>query len=405
MPLLVVYNPTSGASSAASLFAEHVLPLLEQHGHTLAQVSPTERAGHAGELVREFIVRYSGPTTVVIGGGDGTLHEVIQALNDAPSTAAAPAPQRISFVLVPCGTANALYASLFPPDTETPDGEADLEYQLRSLRAFLAGTPAAPLALAYTTLLPPPYARPTTPPRIAISTVVASTSLHATLLHASEALRAAHPGLERFKLAAHMHIARWYAASAKLFPAAGGTVRVWDPRAGRWVRHPASTRTDPIVDLEGPFVYFLSTVNVDRLEPRFRIVPRGRDGEAGEGATLDVVVLRPRRDPACTVDDDEARAKFAEKVGRVLGAAYEDGAHVRLRYAQDGTVVDDQEADGATVVEYFRCGGWEWEPDEVDEYAHLVCVDGDILRVDKGGKAKCVAAAPVDENLGFAVYV
>ena len=60
------------------------------------------------------------------------------------------------------------------------------------------------------------------------------------------------------------------------------------------------------------------------------------------------------------MDSEEARAKFAEKAGAVLGAAYQDGAHVNLRYDEDGKIVAD--GTGPTVVEYIRCGGWEWEP-------------------------------------------
>jgi len=41
------------------------------------------------------------------------------------------------------------------------------------------------------------------------------------------------------------------------------------------------------------------------------------------------------------------------------------------------------------VVEYFRCGGWEWSPDDSDQDAHIVCLDGAISRIPNQGKVSC----------------
>ena len=363
MPLLVVYNPVSGDSSGGAFFKEHVLPLLKDKNVTPDRVEQTTAPGHAGTLVADFLATVPESTeavSVVLGSGDGTLHELINALNNAPSSKPLP---RINLALVPCGTANALYASLFPPTDE----DDAVQYKLKSVNAFLSPTPhAVPLNLAVTVLSAPPVAAPgqPQPPRqVSISAVVASTALHASILHDSEALRASDPSMNRFKTAALQNITRWYAASVKLFPREGaGVVEAWDPAAQAFAPHEASTEDDPIVDMPGPFAYFLSTVNVDRLEPKFKIAPRGRDVLAPEGksAALDVVIVRPMRDPSYDMDSEEARAKFAEKAGAVLGAAYQDGAHVNLRYDEDGKIVAD--GTGTTVVEYIRCGGWEWEP-------------------------------------------
>ncbi|PCH38780.1 hypothetical protein WOLCODRAFT_136434 [Wolfiporia cocos MD-104 SS10] len=403
MPTLVVYNPVCGDGTASAFFSEHVLPLLASAGITPDKVLQTERAGHAGEFVTSHLEAVEGPFTIVLGSGDGTLHEVIEALTLTPprGTRASAPPAKLAFALVPCGTANALYASLFPPASDAD--AATPAYRLRSLRAFLARPAATPLTLALTTLAPPPHAR--TPPRTAVSAVVASTALHASILHDSEALRASVPGLERFKRAAAQNITRWYRASATLFPVPGaGVVQVFDARTQAWAPHPQSTGADPFVDVSGPFAYFVSTVNVDRLEPRFRIAPQGRSQHAeGQGPAMEVVIVRPERDPSVEMDSEEARAAFAEKIMAVLGSAYQDGAHVGMRYAEDGRVLAD--GDGPLVVEYVRCGGWEWEPDDIDEHAHYVCADGDIHVIDKGGKATCVPAAPVDDKSGFAVFV
>ncbi|KAI0710429.1 ATP-NAD kinase-like domain-containing protein [Cerioporus squamosus] len=401
MPLLVVYNPVSGDRSGGELFKEHVLPLLKEKNVIPDRLEETTAPGHVGALVADFLATLPASTqtvSVVLGSGDGTLHELINALNNLPSSKPLP---RLNIALVPCGTANALYASLFPrPRMTTPSGTSSKHHRR-----------AVPLNLAVTVLSPPPVTSPgqaqaQAPRQVSISAVVASTALHASILHDSEALRASDPSMGRFKTAAMQNITRWYGASVTLFPRDGaGVVEAFDPAAQAFVPHEASTEDEPIVDLTGPFAYFLSTVNVDRLEPQFRISPRGRDVLAPEerSAALDVVIVRPMRDPSYEMDSEEARARFAEKAGAVLGAAYQDGAHVNLRYDESGKIV--AEGTGPTVVEYIRCGGWVWEPDEIDERAHLVCADGDILTIPKGGKARCTAATPMNDTTGFAIYV
>ncbi|EJF62516.1 ATP-NAD kinase-like domain-containing protein [Dichomitus squalens] len=406
MPLLVIYNPVSGDRSSKALFDNHVLPLLSQHNITPDKVVATESAGHAGTIVFDFLAATaagSDPVSVILGSGDGTLHELINALNNQPSSKPLP---RIHLALVPSGTANALYSSLFPPSQH----DDPIQYKLKSVQAFVSGKHSSvALNLAVTVLSAPPVATPglpAAPKQVSISAVVTSTALHASILHDSEALRASDPSMERFKTAALQNITRWYAASAKFYPREGaGVVEVYDPATQRWVPHEQSTEDEPIVDLNGPFVYFLSTVNVDRLEPAFRISPRGKDvlGPKGNTAALDVVIVRPMRDPSYDMDSEATRAAFAEKAGAVLGAAYQDGAHVALRYDEDGKVV--AEGDGPTVVEYLRCGAWEWEPDDIDLRAHFVCADGDILTIPNGGKATCTAATPMSDSTGFSLYV
>ncbi|KAH9857748.1 ATP-NAD kinase-like domain-containing protein [Lenzites betulinus] len=403
MPVLVIYNPVCGDRTAKAFFDDHVFPLLKAHNLTPERIAATESSGHAGKIVAEFIAAAGNdqqPVSVILGSGDGTLHELINELNNTPTPTPLP---RIHLALVPAGTANALYASFFPP---SPDDDP-IQYRLKSVQAFLSGAHrTVPLHLAVNVISPPRVRAPAKaePPQVSISAVVASTALHASILHDSEALRASDPSMGRFKTAAMQNITRWYYASIKLYPRTGTeVVEVYDPETKSFVPHEASSPDDPIVDLIGPFAYFLSTVNVDRLEPAFRITPKAKEVLAdGSSAALDVVIVRPMRDPAYTMDSEEARKAFSEKAVAVLGAAYQDGAHIALRYDEDGKVIT--EGDGPTVVEYVRCGGWEWEPDDVDERAHFVCADGDILTIPRGGKATCTAATPVNDHTGFALY-
>jgi hypothetical protein len=185
------------------------------------------------------------------------------------------------------------------------------------------------------------------------------------------------PGVERFKVAARINITRWYDSSARLFPAPSArVVQVYDPSLKQFVPHPESDGDDPIVDLHGPFAYFLSTVNVDRLEPAFCITPLMSKVPPTE-ASFDIVIIRPLRDPSIHIDTQEARVAFADNLSTVLHAAYKNGSHVDLRYGSSGEIGMDQI--GETVVEYVRCGGWEWIPvrsQRAWHIARLIALEG-----------------------------
>jgi hypothetical protein len=218
-----------------------------------------------------------------------------------------------------------------------------------------------PLTLAHTSIslpVPPNNEKPEGSPASAISDgvisiVVTSTALHAAILHDSEALRASVPGTERFKLAAAQNATTWYRARARLL----APVQRYDVNADAFV--PVSGEEDAL-ELQGPFAYFLSTVNVDRLEPLFRIAPLQRALPPPPGAlTMDVLVVRPLRDLSLEgKSGQEERERYKERLWAVLGRApYQDGAHIRALYGtQDG------KEDGLPIVEYFRVKGWEWIP-------------------------------------------
>lgn len=182
---------------------------------------------------------------------------------------------------------------------------------------------------------------------------------------------------------------------------ATGFVQLYDSTSKSFQNYPGSTTEKPIVNLVGPFAYFLSTVNVDRLESAFVITPLARIIPSTAG-TCELVIVRPLRDPSLQLDDSDARCAFAAKIWQVLGGAYDNGSHVNLRYDVHGTI--GKEGGGPTVVEYIRCGGWEWIPDETDGNAHVLCTDGNVSRIQKGGRAICSAVTPKDQA-GYAIYV
>jgi hypothetical protein len=362
MPLLVVYNPVCGDGGAKALFETTVLPFLEKYGKTVDKLVVTEKELDAGSAVLEFLESMEGDTTVVLGSGDGTLHEIINTICSAELKglrASAPL-QHLRFALVPCGTANAIYSSLFPPSQIKLDSAS---YKLKSLQAFVDDSKTIPLTLAISSLSLPPWSKPNRP-QVAISGVVTSTALHATILRDSEALRAEMPGIERFKVAAQNNITKWYTSYVKLLPVPSvGVVQIYDPSKKEFVSHDESHPDDPIVDVDGPFAYFLSTVNVDRLEPAFRITPL-HSTIPPTAASVDIVMMRPLRDPSLNWDRpgerQDARQAFAQKATTVLQGAYKDGIHIDMRYGKNGEI--ELDGVGPTIVEYVRCGGWEWTP-------------------------------------------
>lgn len=397
--LLVLYNPVCGGSGAQRLFAEQVLPLLNQHGRIPDAVVITTHAGHAGEVVVDFIHKKPGPLTIILGSGDGTLHEIVVALSNATF----PEPTEISVVLVPCGTANALYWSIFPPNASQSETSV-----FKSLETFLS-VPSAPRLLTFgVTSFPSQTSSAGQPDTVktSVAIVVASTSLHASILHDSEALRTSHPGIERFKIAAQQNITRWYNAHVKLYPSSGSkAVEIYNPKVKRF--EPIA-QTEGEILLSGPFAYFLSTVNVDRLESAFRITPLHAPGTAD--ASLDVVMIRPRRDKTIADDGEPSRQVFAKRIQDVLMGAYQNGAHIDIMYDQEGGAQREDEAH--SVLEYFRCGRWEWVPvstfvpsqwaradgihkEPGDDGAHLVCVDGEVIELAPAGRAECSATTTI----------
>jgi hypothetical protein len=155
-------------------------------------------------------------------------------------------------------------------------------------------------------------------------------------------------------------------------------------------------------------VYFLSTVNVDRLEPAFVITPLARripPLSQSEGATCDIVVLRPVRDPLLSTNTEDARKAYAATTWAALTGAYQDGAHVDLTYSptanKDAQISEvGPVSSDLPVLEYFRCTGWDWTPTSGQEgaSARFVCTDGAIDRVPEGGTVRChVLAAQGDD--------
>ncbi|CAK9781698.1 hypothetical protein CC85DRAFT_281565 [Cutaneotrichosporon oleaginosum] len=394
----VLVNPVSGAGEAPDFVEHRVLPLLNSLRIDY-DVHVTKCMNDAGRIGRELLfereqrvkegkVARDEVTTVVVGGGDGTAHEFMEGVLEGVRGGAPLG--RWELVTLPLGTANALHSTLFPPDSVPVPLTERLEpliapgnmHALASLIRALEGGAPRSLPVTQTTL----FTSSGTPSSDPIpSHIVLSTALHANILADSEAFRAEMPGIERFKRAAADNITVFFPAKARLLPSAAG-VRVYDPRTRDWKEGPE--------ELEGPFAYFLSVTTTPRLEPTFVVAPTlARLPPAPHEGTMDIVVLRPMRDPHVAAAGDQGVA-WAPRAKEVLGAAYDDGRHIALLYGAEGTVdisarQPQKDPGGEPVVEVFRCAGFEWTPtEEGHAKSHIVCADGSLYTVPPGGMAR-----------------
>jgi hypothetical protein len=170
-------------------------------------------------------------------------------------------------------------------------------------------------------------------------------------------LRDAHPGIERFKIAAAQSITQW--SDAKLvikYP-----YQVYDTRLGAFRTRLSQTNDQGTAEYAGPFAYFLTTTNVDRLEEKFRITPLATSvpftDDAIDRGWMEVLMIRPTNHISFDLasSDENIRKEFAATVVKVLQAAYSDGDHLKVTY---GT----PEESATSVVECLRVREWEWIP-------------------------------------------
>ncbi|KAL7421279.1 hypothetical protein Q5752_004164 [Cryptotrichosporon argae] len=406
----LIVNPAAGHGFAPTFVTEHVAPLLTRLSHPY-ELHTTSAPLDAGAIGARIAAAAAGwPVKVIVAGGDGTAHELIEGLYQSGLELG-----EWSIAVLPLGTANALYHSLFPSSRPAPTFPIDTSFiapdalpSLYSLLSALSGTTPRPLPITCTRLIS--AAGQSAPP--IFSHIVLSTSLHASILADSEALRPTHPGTERFKLAAQANLGVFYRADAVLLPVAGASVTQYDPHSDMFVAPFTSTATDGRVELAGPFTYLLSSTLVPRLEPTFVIAPTLQT-HPPTSPSMDVVVLRPLRDPRVRAtlgvdvaesrqtDPQAAGAVWAERAVEVLGQAYSEGAHVALTYpvSPGGAGAKPWAAqaggDGEVVVEVYRCGGFEWTPvsEPAGDKARTVCADGSLHTLEPGGRAEVVVGS------------
>lgn len=343
IPTYIISNPASGERTGAQFVNEHVLPLIRPSGkyELFETTGPGSAEEYARRIVQQHNVNNGDAIVMIVSGGDGTVHEIVNGIGETL--------HNIRLVLCPLGTANALYSTLFPVDPAM----FETEYRLQGIRAYLAGH-FKPLTISKTCL----YTDNNEKLKSVYGVVVTSTALHAAILHSAERLRETVKGIERFQIAAKENILHWYQGNVQFLSrdedSSFEASRIYNPDTDKFAVLSQDT-------LSGPFAYFISTTNVDRLEPAFQISPLFSKLPPGPGE-LDLVVVRPLRDPAFTKDDEPSRTQFASKLMHVLQSAYQQGAHVKIQHREPHISVDSGDNSNSYVVEYIRTKGWRWVP-------------------------------------------
>src|SRR6266852_1345213 len=102
MDAALIYNPYSRRMAKQPDRAQKIHQLLQQRG-IQAELWPTKQPRHATALARQAVG--ARKDLVIVCGGDGTIHEVINGL----------AETRVPMAIVPGGTANVLAKELGIP--------------------------------------------------------------------------------------------------------------------------------------------------------------------------------------------------------------------------------------------------------------------------------------------------
>ncbi|PLW48833.1 hypothetical protein PCANC_07478 [Puccinia coronata f. sp. avenae] len=407
---LVIWNDHAGRRLAKKWLVAVILPILHLVGIPPSDLQVFESRQNGWE---DYLVKSTHPkrsTKVIILGGDGTISDFINQAQDSLQERKrldlddGSNPIKMDLIILPFGTANAMFFNAHPTVKEL-DRPKDILTGL--LNALLEPTRMAdglpePSPSRLTLASVETLDHTNTLVQGSVSFVVTSTALHASILDTANQL-VLQPdyqptGTEVFKQAFLKSVAQTWKASVTLLPSAqDGLIQRYDPSIETLVpvRMDAQDANAREVRLEGPFSYFTACL-VDRLESKFMIAPLRNpvrfplSDESTRSSTIDVIIIRPTRDPGLKLLLEDAHSSsqlradaLTNFIGVVMQAAYQDGLHINL-------LANDR----LPIVEYYRCGGWTWSPTDED-LKHQVCIDGKVLEIPgNGGSVKCTILSP-----------
>ncbi|EMD61235.1 hypothetical protein GGP41_010128 [Bipolaris sorokiniana] len=338
----VIISVGSGARQAESFFNSLVKPVLTaihgEDGVSKVKVHTTTSATSISDYTSSifFPAANSGTSLrILLLSGDGGIVDLVNGLLSPPHHTTYTSPQ---VVLLPLGTANALYHSINTGSESSTWG-----------LAALASPHSAPLPV-FTAIFSPGARLLVDEARseealpknekgegILHGAVVASWGMHASLVADSDTAHYRQYGVERFRMA----------AKEALYPADGGPPHAYKAHLYLlWLQN--GEEWTPLETTE--HMYVLATL-VSHLERPFCISPAS--------APLDGSVRLVHFGP-----------KSADEAMRIMGLAYQGGKHVHeagVRY---------ESIDGLRI---------RFEGLEEDARWRRICVDGKIVRVEKEG--------------------
>lgn len=328
----VVVSILSGRHKAKEYYLETLKPVLDRHGLEYF-THETKSAQTIVELTRDLFVvnaRQGVKQTIILLSGDGGIVDIVHTLttilnrrNDDMR------PPSIFFrpvvVLIPLGTANALaWSSKVAQDPL----KVMLEGTPKSLPSFEVCCSSGAKLVVNEGQDREALSDSDDEESVMYGAVVCSWGLHASLVAMSDTSEYRKHGLDRFKMAAEQLLKEAHVYQGKV---------KWRKADGDWTELPKVQHS-----------YILATM-VSNLEEHFQISPATKPVDG----TLRLVSIGPEP---------------PNEILRLLGMAYQSGQHVK-----------------DPMVTYEEIDGLRIEFDEEDEKWRMICVDGKIVTVPKGG--------------------
>ncbi|KAJ4407191.1 hypothetical protein N0V91_004073 [Didymella pomorum] len=334
----VILSIGSGHQQAAIFYDEVVAPILAAvypNDHQKFQVHTTTSAASVLELTNDVIFSKANAGTalrIIVLSGDGGVIDLVNGLSSHSTSSSYVAPQ---VILLPLGTANALYHSINVGNTNTWGINALASSRSRPLPIFTAYFSAGARLLIDEARSEEELAKdPSTNRPTLHGAVVCSWGMHASLVADSDTAEYRKFGVERFKMA----------AKEALYPADGSAPHAYKAKV-------SVLKGEEWTSLKGEeHMYTLATM-VSNLEQPFCISPHSKPLDG----SIHLVHFGP-------TSGDEAM--------RLMGLAYQGGKHIEdpaIRY---------EAIDGIRI---------EFEGKEDEGRWRRICVDGKIVRVEKDG--------------------
>jgi diacylglycerol kinase family enzyme len=333
----IILSTGSGHKQASSFCNDVLYPILDaiQPGFIdEAEEHITEDENSITNFTRDefFPAANKGtPLRLILVSGDGGIVDTVNSILAQPHADTYVAPE---IVLLPLGTANALYHSINAGQTQNTWGLSALSSTTsKPLPTFTATfSPGSRLLVNEATAKIPLPTNSKHDPMLH-GAVVFSWGMHASLVADSDSAAYRKFGINRFKMA----------AKEALYPEDGSLPHTYRGRVSILAKNGEWKAMDSTEHL-----YTLATM-VSNLEAPFCISPQSKPLDG----SLRLVYFGP-------VDGDEAM--------RIMGLAYQGGKHVE-----------------DVGVRYDAIEGLKVEFEEEEEKWRRVCVDGKIVVVEKGG--------------------
>lgn len=335
----IIVSTGSGGKLAQKFYNTDLKPVLKAlfPDHTSFKVHTTESATSILNLTNNvFLPKANSGTSlqIILLSGDGGIIDLVNGLLSKPHSANYTAPKT---VLIPLGTANALYHSINAGKDHTWGLRSLTTETYKPLPIFtVTFSPGARLLTDEARVEEELPKDPENGQPILHGAVVCSWGMHASLVADSDTHHYRQFGIDRFKMA----------AKENLYPDSGQP-HVYKARVSVLKSNP-ETKSETWTNLETEeHMYVLATL-VSNLEKTFTISPHSKPLDG----SMYLVHFGPR-------SGDEAM--------EIMNAAYDGGKHV---------------ADEALLYEAVEGLKIEFKAGEEDR---RVCVDGKIVRVEEGG--------------------